>query len=91
MHARPAEKYYKTSSSTFNNPKPRMRLFVCAAWNELTNLFGCGLSTEFTDAENTGKWSANFLPWASCASAQDSLASNPESRPAKLVMVVTDF
>jgi len=38
-----------------------------------------------------GKRSANFLRLAPCASRQLSLASNPESRPAALVMVVTDF
>src|SRR5215469_17780312 len=38
-----------------------------------------------------GKRNANFLRLGSCASLQLSLASKSESRPAALVMVVTDF
>jgi hypothetical protein len=38
-----------------------------------------------------GKPSANYLRPPSCETPEISLASNTESRPARLVMVVTDF
>jgi hypothetical protein len=38
-----------------------------------------------------GKPSANYLRSPSCETLGISLASNTESRPARLVMVVTDF
>ncbi len=46
-------------------------------------------STDYTKV--SGNSIANFLRLPSCASCNLSLASNPESRPATLVMVVTDF
>ena len=46
---------------------------------------------ECEEEKTAGKRNANFLRVASCASLELSLASNPESRPAALVMVVTDF
>jgi hypothetical protein len=38
-----------------------------------------------------GKWGANFLLFGTCETPAVCLASKPESRPAALVMVVTDF
>jgi len=38
-----------------------------------------------------GKLIANFVAWTSCETSLSCLASKIESRPAELVMAVTDF
>jgi hypothetical protein len=43
------------------------------------------------EISRSGKWIAIFLTVVTCESTAFVLASNPESRPARLVMTVTDF